>query len=50
MITESARAVLTVIYAPSGVPDASIEAATARLQERLAQFAGASATRAAICR
>jgi DNA/RNA-binding domain of Phe-tRNA-synthetase-like protein len=50
MITKSARAVLAVIYAPSGVPDASIEAATARLQERLAQFAGASATRAAICR
>jgi DNA/RNA-binding domain of Phe-tRNA-synthetase-like protein len=50
MITESARAVLAVIYAPSGVPDASIEAATARLQERLAQFAGASATRPAICR
>ncbi len=50
MITESARAVLTVIYAPSSVPDASIEAATARLQERLVQFAGASARRAAICR
>jgi len=50
MITESARAVLAVIYAPSGVPDASIEAATAGIQERLAQFAAASATRAAICR
>jgi DNA/RNA-binding domain of Phe-tRNA-synthetase-like protein len=50
MITESARPVLAVIYAPSGVPDASIEIATARLQERLTQFAGASATRAAICR
>jgi DNA/RNA-binding domain of Phe-tRNA-synthetase-like protein len=50
MITESSRAVLVVIYAPSGVPDASIEAATARLRERFAQFAGASATRADICR
>jgi DNA/RNA-binding domain of Phe-tRNA-synthetase-like protein len=50
MITESARAVLAVIYASSGVPDASIEAATARLEERLAQFAGASATRVAISR
>jgi DNA/RNA-binding domain of Phe-tRNA-synthetase-like protein len=50
MITESARPVLAVIYAPSGVPDASIEIATARLQQRLTQFAGASATRAAICR
>ena len=50
MITESARAVLTVIYAPSGASDASIEAATARLQERLTQFAGAGATRAVICR
>jgi DNA/RNA-binding domain of Phe-tRNA-synthetase-like protein len=50
MIAESARALLTVIYAPSGAPDASMEAATARLQERLAQFAGTSATRAAICR
>jgi DNA/RNA-binding domain of Phe-tRNA-synthetase-like protein len=50
MITQSARAVSAVIYAPSGVSDASIEAATARLQERFSQFAGASATRAAICR
>jgi DNA/RNA-binding domain of Phe-tRNA-synthetase-like protein len=50
MITESVRAVLAVIYAPSCVPDASIEAATARLRERFAQFASAGATRAAICR
>jgi DNA/RNA-binding domain of Phe-tRNA-synthetase-like protein len=50
MITESAHDTLTVIYAPAGVPDASIEKALARLDERLTQFAGAQATRAAIYR
>jgi len=49
MITESARDVLIVIYAPSSAPRASIEVAMARLGERLAQFAGASAIRAATC-
>jgi DNA/RNA-binding domain of Phe-tRNA-synthetase-like protein len=49
MITEAAREVLIVIYAPSSAPRASIEVAMTRLSERLAQFAGASATRAAIC-
>ncbi len=49
MITESARDVLIVIYAPSGAPHASIEVAMARLGERLAQFAGAAVIRAAIC-
>lgn len=50
MIGESARDVLVVIYAPLGAPDASLESAMARLAERLSQFAGASATRAVICR
>jgi DNA/RNA-binding domain of Phe-tRNA-synthetase-like protein len=49
MISESAREIITVIYAPSGAPDASIELALARLAERLAQFAGAAATRSRIC-
>ncbi|MDR3722768.1 MAG: phenylalanine--tRNA ligase beta subunit-related protein [Candidatus Acidoferrales bacterium] len=48
MITEPTRDVLIVIYAPSGAPDASIELAMKRLSERLAQFGGAGATRAAI--
>ena len=50
MITESARAILTVIYAPAGAPDASLEKAMARLCERLSLFGGASAARGAICR
>ncbi len=48
MITDAARDVLIVIYAPSGAPDASINVAMQRLSERLAQFAAASATRATI--
>src|SRR5271156_2692432 len=47
MITEAARDVLIVIYAPAGAPHASIEMAMARLGERLARFAGAGAIRAA---
>jgi len=50
MITESAREILTVIYAPAGAPDASLEKALARLGDRLTQFAGASATRTVIYR
>ncbi|HYL68704.1 MAG TPA: phenylalanine--tRNA ligase beta subunit-related protein [Candidatus Limnocylindria bacterium] len=50
MITESAHKTLTVIYAPAGAPDTSLENALARLGERLTQFAGAHATRAAIYR
>ncbi|MGA8223065.1 MAG: phenylalanine--tRNA ligase beta subunit-related protein [Candidatus Acidiferrales bacterium] len=50
MITESAREILAVIYAPAAAPDASIERAMTRLGERLTQFAGAQATRAEICR
>ncbi len=49
MITETAREVLIVIYAPAGAPDASIKTAMSRLGERLAQFGGASAVRTAIC-
>ena len=49
MITESAQAVLVVIYAPASAPAAAIESALVRLSERLSQFAGASATRFAIC-
>jgi DNA/RNA-binding domain of Phe-tRNA-synthetase-like protein len=50
MVTESTHEILTVIYAPSGAPDASLEGAMAHLCERLSQFGGASATRAGICR
>ena len=50
MVTESTREILTVIYAPFSEPDTSIEGAMARQCERLAQFGGASATRAEICR
>jgi len=50
MIAESARDILVVIYAPSPASDASLETAMAQLAQRLAQFAGASATRAVICR
>lgn len=48
MITDSARAVLAVIYVPSSASDAAMEDASARLQEHLTRFAGASATRATI--
>jgi DNA/RNA-binding domain of Phe-tRNA-synthetase-like protein len=48
MMTESTGKILTVIYAPSSAPDASIEDAMARLCERFSQFSGASATRAVI--
>jgi len=49
MITEAVHDALIIIYAPSSAPDASIELAASRLRERLAEFAGAAATRAAIC-
>jgi DNA/RNA-binding domain of Phe-tRNA-synthetase-like protein len=50
MITESARNILIVLYAPASVPDAAAEDALARLCERLHQFGGAGATRHALCR
>lgn len=50
MITESARDILIVLYAPSSVPDAAAEDALARLCERLHKFGEASATRSVLCR
>ena len=50
MITESAREILVVIYAPSGVPDSGVEEAMVRLGERFTQFAGAGTARTAISR
>jgi DNA/RNA-binding domain of Phe-tRNA-synthetase-like protein len=50
MITESAREILVVLYAPDGVPDSALEEAMTRLGERLAQFAEAGAARTLICR
>lgn len=49
MITESAMATLTVIYAPAQASSILLEAAMQRLCERLAQFAGAHATRSGTC-
>lgn len=49
MITESAREILMVIYAPATAADQSIETASRRLAERLSQFANAGMTRAAVC-
>jgi DNA/RNA-binding domain of Phe-tRNA-synthetase-like protein len=48
MITESARDIQVIIYAPASTPETSIEKSLARLGERLTEFAGARATRAAI--
>jgi DNA/RNA-binding domain of Phe-tRNA-synthetase-like protein len=45
MITEAARDVLVVMYVPSGVADTALESALSRFSGRLAEFAGASATR-----
>jgi DNA/RNA-binding domain of Phe-tRNA-synthetase-like protein len=50
MVTEAAREILVILYTPISVPDALLEKAMARLSERLAKFAGARATRAAIFR
>jgi DNA/RNA-binding domain of Phe-tRNA-synthetase-like protein len=49
MITESATATLTVIYAPAQASSAELEAAMQKLSGRLAQFAGARATRFGTC-
>src|SRR6202050_603179 len=49
MITESAKEIMIVIYAPARVADASLNLATARLRERLTQFASASEVRSEIC-
>jgi DNA/RNA-binding domain of Phe-tRNA-synthetase-like protein len=50
MITEAAREILVILYAPASVPDDSVEKAMARLSDRLAQFAGARAVHTAIFR
>ncbi len=49
MITESAKGIVIVIYAPARVSDAFLNMAMARLKERLTQFAAASAVRSEIC-
>ena len=48
MVTESASAILAVIYAPEGVADTAIGSACEQLARRLAEFAGAPATRQGI--
>ena len=50
MISESVSDALVVIYVPATVDDPSMEAALARLAERLTEFAGAKAVRTQICR
>jgi DNA/RNA-binding domain of Phe-tRNA-synthetase-like protein len=49
MITESAKEVMIVIYAPARVSDASLNLAMKRLMERLTQYASASDVRTVIC-
>jgi DNA/RNA-binding domain of Phe-tRNA-synthetase-like protein len=49
MITESTTQVMIVIYAPIRTLDSALAAAMTRLQDRLTQFASASATRCDIC-
>ena len=49
MITEAAREILVVIYAPSSATEVSVSAAAQRLIERLSQFAGAETARKHIC-
>ncbi len=48
MITETAREVLIVIYAPSGAADTSIKLAMSRLGERLGEFANTAAVHSAV--
>jgi DNA/RNA-binding domain of Phe-tRNA-synthetase-like protein len=49
MITESAKEIMIVIYAPARVLDTSLNLAMMRLKERLTQFASASDARSEIC-
>jgi DNA/RNA-binding domain of Phe-tRNA-synthetase-like protein len=49
MITESAKEVMIVIYAPARVSDASLNLAMKRVMERLTQYASASDVRTVIC-
>jgi DNA/RNA-binding domain of Phe-tRNA-synthetase-like protein len=48
MITESARDILVVIYAPAAAPDAALDQAMSRLRDRLAQFANAQSSHSSI--
>lgn len=48
-IIETAHNALVVIYAPSTADDPSVEAALARLADRLSQFAAAKSTRIGMC-
>lgn len=50
MITEATTQAFIVVYAPAGVSDAALSAATARLAERLSEFANASSIRSASSR
>jgi len=50
MVTEAAREILAVIYAPEGTADAAVEGACEGLGERLREFAAAGAARTGICR
>ena len=49
MITESANAIMIVIYAPARVADASLNTAMTRAKERLTHFASAADVRSQIC-
>lgn len=49
MITEAASKILIVIYTPARASDVSLNAAITRLQDRLTQYAGASAVRSHVC-
>ena len=49
MIAESATQIMIVIYTPIRASDVSVQAAMARLKDRLTEYAGASATRSDVC-
>src|SRR6204780_1652806 len=49
MITETAKEIMIVIYAPARVSDAALNLAITRLKERLTQFASATGARSEFC-
>jgi DNA/RNA-binding domain of Phe-tRNA-synthetase-like protein len=49
MITESAKGVMVVIYAPAGTADFTLQNALDRLADRLSRFAGAKISDSVIC-
>jgi DNA/RNA-binding domain of Phe-tRNA-synthetase-like protein len=49
MITETAKDIMIVIYAPARVSDAALNLAMTRLKERLTHFASAADARSEIC-